>query len=211
MQTELLSLAGIIGALTIGVVSPGPSFVMVARVAISTSRARGIAASIGMGFGGVVFALAALLGLQAVLVAVPALYAGLKVLGGLYLCYLGYRIFSGAKQPLHIDSNDGNKHTSVYGSLLLGLTTQVSNPKIAIVYASVFAAFLPSTFSAPFALALLCAVFAVEAAWYSIVALVLSSPAPRRVYLSCKAWVDRAAGLVMVSLGLRLITSAHRA
>lgn len=211
MQTGLVSLAGIIGALAIGVVSPGPSFVMVARVAISTSRARGIAASIGMGFGGVVFALAALLGLQAVLVAVPALYAGLKVLGGLYLCYLGYRIFSGAKQPLHIDSNDGSKHTSVYGSLLLGLTTQVSNPKTAIVYASVFAAFLPSTFSVSFGLALLCVVFAVEAGWYSIVALVLSSPAPRRVYLSCKAWVDRAAGLVMVGLGLRLITSAHRA
>jgi threonine/homoserine/homoserine lactone efflux protein len=211
MQTELVSLAGTIGALAIGVVSPGPSFVMVARVAISTSRARGIAASIGMGLGGVVFALAALLGLQAVLSAVPALYAGLKVLGGLYLCYLGVRIFSGAKQPLHIDSNDGSKQTSLYGAMLLGLTTQLSNPKTAIVYASVFAAFLPSTFSAPFGLALLCLVFAVEAGWYSIVALVLSSPAPRRVYLSYKAWIDRAAGLVMVGLGLRLITAAHRA
>jgi threonine/homoserine/homoserine lactone efflux protein len=211
MQAELVSLAGIVGALAIGAVSPGPSFVMVARVAISTSRAKGLAASLGIGFGGVAFALAALLGLQAVLVAVPALYAGLKLLGGLYLCYLGYRIFSRAKQPLQIDSNDGSEHASVYGSLLLGLTTQVSNPKTAIVYASIFAAFLPSTFSVPFALALLCIVFAVEAAWYSIVALVLSSPAPRRVYLSYKACVDRAAGLVMLGLGLRLITSAHTA
>ncbi len=211
MQTELVSLAGIVGALSIGVVSPGPSFVMVARVAISTSRARGLAASLGMGFGGVVFALAALLGLQAVLVAVPALYAGLKLLGGLYLCYLGYRIFSGAKQPLHIKSDGNGEQTTVYRSLLLGFTTQVSNPKTAIVYASVFAAFLPSAFSIPFALALLCVVFAVEAGWYSIVALVLSSAAPRRVYLSYKAWVDRAAGLVMLGLGLRLITSAHRA
>jgi threonine/homoserine/homoserine lactone efflux protein len=50
-----------------------------------------------MGCGGLAFALAALLGLQAVL-AVPALYLGLKVIGGMYLCYLGYRIFSGAKQ-----------------------------------------------------------------------------------------------------------------
>ncbi len=163
-----------------GAVSPGPSFVMVARVAVSTSRTGGIAASMGMGLGGVVFALAALLGLHAVLVAVPALYAGLKVLGGLYLCYLGYRIVSAARQPLQIDSNNGSKHTSVYGSLLLGLTTQVSNPKTAVVYGSVFAAFLPSTFSVPFAIALLCVVFSVEAGWYCIGALVLSSAAPAR-------------------------------
>lgn len=62
---EFLSLAGIIGALAIGVVSPGASFVMVAREAISTSRGNGLAASIGMGIGGVLFASAALLGLQA--------------------------------------------------------------------------------------------------------------------------------------------------
>ena len=210
MQTELVSLAGTIGALAIGVVSPGPSFVMVARVAVSTSRAKGIAASIGMGFGGVAFALAALLGLQAVLSAVPALYAALKLLGGIYLCYLGFRIFSGAKRPLHFDSDGASKHSSVYGSFLLGLTTQLSNPKTAIVYASVFAAFLPSESSVPFSLALLCLVFTVEAGWYSIVALVLSSPAPRRIYLGCKTSVNRAAGLVMVGLGLRLVTSAYR-
>ncbi len=129
-----------------GAVSPGPSFVMVARVAVSTSRTGGIASSMGMGLGGVVFALAALLGLHAVLVAVADLYAGLKVLGGLYLCYLGYRNVSAARQPLQIDSNNGSKHTSLYGSLLPGLTTQVSDPKTAVVYRSVFAAFLSSTF-----------------------------------------------------------------
>ena len=207
---ELVSLAGIVSALAIGVVSPGPSFVMVARIAISTSRAQGLAASIGMGLGGVVFALAALLGLQAILLAVPAVYVGLKVLGGLYLCYLGYRIFSGAKEPLRIEEAGGSGSTPWYGSLWLGFNTQVSNPKTAIVYASVFAAFLPNTFSVPFALALLCAVFVVEAGWYAIVAVVLSSAVPRRAYLSYKGWVDRTAGLVMVGLGLKLIASAHR-
>ncbi len=153
-----------------GAVSPGPSFVMVARVAVSTSRTGGIAASMGMGLGGVVFALAALLGLHAVLVAVPALYAGLKVLGGLYLCYLGYRIVSAARQPLQIDSNNGSKHTSVYGSLLLGLTTQVSNPKTAVVYGSVFAAFLPRTYLGAIDIGPLCVEVPVEAAWYCIIA-----------------------------------------
>jgi threonine/homoserine/homoserine lactone efflux protein len=206
---ELASLLGIVGALAIGVVSPGPSFVMVARVALATSRPNGIAASLGMGLGGVVFAVAALVGLQAVLLAVPAVYIGLKVLGGLYLCYLGYRIFSGAKESLHFDGSETGQHASLHRSFLLGLTTQLSNPKTAIVYASVFAALLPSAFSVAFAVCLLCVVFAFEAGWYAIVAVLLSSFGPRRAYLRCKTWVDRAVGAVMMGLGLKLITSAH--
>ena len=207
---EFMALAGIIGALAVGVVSPGPSFVLVARVAVSTSRANGLAAAVGMGLGGVAFACAALLGLQAVLLAVPTLYVGLKVLGGLYLGYLGYRIFRGARQPLDADTSGPGQRTSVSRSFWLGLTTQVSNPKTAIVYASVFAAFLPGTFSLPFAVTLLCVIFVIESGWYAIVAVLLSSLQSRRAYLSYKAWVDRTAGMVMMGLGLKLITSAHQ-
>ena len=91
--------------------------------------------------------------------------------------------------------------------LVLGWTTQVSNPKTAIVYASVFAAFLPPHVSARAGALLLLAVFAMEAGWYAIVALVLSAGGPRRVYLRAKTWLDRLAGGVMTALGLRLIAA----
>ena len=72
----------------------------------------------------------------------PALYIGLKLLGGLYLCYLGYRIFLNAKQPLTVAGSSGSERKSLSDSFWLGLTTQASNPKAAIVYASVFAGYL---------------------------------------------------------------------
>jgi threonine/homoserine/homoserine lactone efflux protein len=127
---------------------------MVAKEAVSLSRANGLAAALGMGLGGTVFALAALAGLQAVLLAVPILYSTLKVLGGLYLCYLGYRIYTGAKRPLATTDDRGTVGRAVRSSLWFGLTTQLSNPKTAIVYPSVFAAFLPTHLSAPLAVAL---------------------------------------------------------
>ena len=52
---NLSALLGVIAALTVGVVSPGPSFVMVARTAVSSSRTNGLAAALGMGAGGVLF------------------------------------------------------------------------------------------------------------------------------------------------------------
>ena len=211
---ELVTLASIVAALAIGVVSPGPSFVMVARVAVASTRRRALAAALGMGVGGAMFGAAALLGLQSVLLAVPALYAGLKIVGGLYLCYLGYLIFRSAPKPLTVagagddDSRQGSR--GPLRAFWLGVTTQISNPKAAIVYASVFAAFLPASFSAGFAAVLLAAVLLVESAWYVLVALLFSSSGPQRAYLSYKSWVDRTAGAVMLGLGLRLVTSAAK-
>ncbi|VTU39831.1 LysE family translocator [Variovorax sp. PBL-E5] len=211
----LLPLLGIAGALAVGVVSPGPSFVMVARTAVSLSRTEGVAAAIGMGIGGASFAIAALAGLQGLLLAIPQLYVLLKAAGGLYLAWLGVRIWLGAKQPLalataqHAASAEGHPHFS--RALLAGLATQISNPKTAIVYASVFAAFLPPASGLGFGIAVVAVVSLLETSWYTLVALALSARGPQQTYLRYKAWVDRAAGAVMVSLGLKLVASAYRA
>jgi threonine/homoserine/homoserine lactone efflux protein len=205
----ITAFAGIIVALAVGAVSPGPSFVLVARLAVATSRADGLSAALGMGVGGMAYATAALLGLQAILLAVPSVYFALKLLGGLYLAYLGFRIFRAAKRELAAEAPSPSNVVSPFRAFWLGLATQLSNPKTAIVYASVFAAFLPGTSSVSFAVVLLIVVFGVEAGWYAIVATVLSSSRSRRVYLSYKRWVDRTAGLVMVALGLKLVASAH--
>lgn len=208
---EISALIGVTAALAVGVISPGPSFVMVARTAVSTSRSNGLTAALGMGLGGVLFAAAALLGLQAVLLAVPSLYLILKVAGGLYLAYLGLRIWRAAKSPLAVSNERLGGDASRKKSLALGFVTQISNPKTAIVYASVFAAFLPKAPSMAFSAVLIACVFLIEAGWYSIVAYALSSERPRRAYLRFKAGIDRVAGGVMMLLGIKLVLSAHRA
>lgn len=212
MMDTTLSLLGIAGAMTVGAMSPGPSFVMVARTAV-TSRSDGLAAALGMGAGGLVFAIAALAGLQAAFLAVPGLYLAIKGFGGAYLIYLGFRIWRGARQPLAMTQDaDASPRQQGRGgrTFLLGLATQVSNPKTAVVYASIFAAFLPREVPLVLALAVPVVIFCIETGWYAIVALALSSAAPRSAYLRYKAWIDRAAGGVMGLLGLRLVWSAVR-
>jgi threonine/homoserine/homoserine lactone efflux protein len=204
---DIWPLLGILAALCVGVVSPGPSFIMIARTAAAASRADGLAAALGMGAGGFLFGLLALAGLQGLLAAVPALYLGLKVAGGLYLAYMGLRMWLAAKQPLNLEMAPMRARRS----FMLGFVTQVSNPKTALVYASVFAAFLPREFSLAFAVTVLASVFVVEAGWYALVALALSSEGPRAAYLRCKAWADRLAGGALIALGFKLAVSAHRA
>ncbi|WP_280814860.1 LysE family translocator [Variovorax sp. TBS-050B] len=212
MNEIMVPLLGIAGAMTIGAMSPGPSFVMVARTAVSSSRGDGLAAALGMGAGGIVFAIAALVGLQAAFLAVPALYLAVKLAGGAYLVYLGVRIWRGAREPLSVPQQAGPAGTRGHArrAFLLGMGTQISNPKTAVVYASIFAAFLPREVPLALALAVPVAIFCIETAWYAIVALALSSAAPRAAYLRYKAWIDRAAGGVMVLLGLKLLASGVR-
>lgn len=205
------SLLAICAALTVGVVSPGPSFVMIARTSVALSRLDGVAAALGMGLGGVVFAAAALIGLQVVLTAVPWLYMLLKIGGGAWLLYLGWRIWRGAAQPLALPegalASNGTRRATPGKSFVLGLVTQVTNPKTTLVYASVFAALLPQQFGLRMALALVLLVFVIESGWYALVALALSSSAPRAAYLRGKRWIDRITGGVLAALGLRLMLS----
>lgn len=206
---EIAAMLSIGAALLIGAASPGPSFVMIAKTSVASGRMSGVSAAIGMGVGGFLFASLSLLGLSGLLLLVPDLYLALKIAGGLYLAYLGLNIWRGAKQPLTIPAKGS---TSFDGSCLrsatLGVSTQLSNPKTAIVYASVFATFLPSSPSLVFSSAIVILVFFIEAGWYSLVALLLSSEASRKHYLLYKSGVDRVAGGVMIALGLKLASSA---
>jgi len=207
----MLTLVIILGAVAIGVISPGPSFILVARMAMAPSvghaggRRNALAAALGMGVGGVVFAGLALFGLTAVLGRVGGLYLGLKLAGGLYLLYLGWRIWRGASRALEITDAAAAAPQGPGTSFLLGLATQLSNPKTALVYASIFAALLPAHPPAWLVAALLPLLFMLEAGWYSLVALSLSSTRPRGAYLRAKTVIDRCAGAVMGLLGARLL------
>ena len=167
-----------------------------------------MAAALGMGVGGIVFASLVMLGLQAFLIGVPWLYFTLKVLGGLYLVYMAVGIFRGAKTPLVQASDTRITNPSAGRAFLRGLLTQLSNPKTAVFYGSIFAALLPHDLPRSVALALPVLIFLLEAGWYSIVAVTLSSAAPRVAYLKWKVAIDRVAGSVIGLLGIKLLVSA---
>lgn len=204
-MSEFGIMAAILGAVLIGAMSPGPSFVMVLRTSIALSRSDGLAAAIGMGLGGALFGTAALLGLTALFAQVEWLYMVLKLAGGAYLIYLALRIWRGAREPVAIPPTAAFKSNSLPRSFSVALMTQLSNPKTAVAYASVFAALLPPAVPAWMILALPPLIFLIETSWYAVVSLVFSSDRPRSAYVKAKAWIDRVTAFVIGGLGLRLI------
>lgn len=204
------ALAAILGALLIGAISPGPSFVLVARISVARSRRDGLAAALAMGVGGVILGGLALLGLRTLLMQAGWLYLALKVVGGLYLLYLGVRLWRGASEPIAIAPTGDVVGSRPGRSFVVALATQVSNPKAAVIYGSIFAALLPVHPPLWMFLALPPLILLVESGWYVVVALAFSSARPREAYLRSKRWIDRLTGSVMGALGVRLIVDSGR-
>jgi threonine/homoserine/homoserine lactone efflux protein len=197
-------LGSIAFALMLGAMSPGPTSIYVAKNSIAISRKHGLFTALGTGTGAAVFGLLAVLGLQAFLLAVPSAYLALKICGGVYLLWMAYKIIKHAKEP--IDASQNISSTMSYRrAFTTGLITQLSNPKIAIVLASIFTALLPPDIPTYFYVVLPLLCFFIDAGWCSLLAVALSAEKPRAVYIKFKANFDRAAGTVMTLLGLKLI------
>ena len=71
---------------------------------------------------------AAVLGVAAIMLAYPQVFTGFKVVGALYLCYIGIGMWQN-KGKLSISTNHQNNSVSSFTLFNQGLITAIANPK----------------------------------------------------------------------------------
>lgn len=206
-MSEYAFLAAIAGILLVGAMSPGPSFLVVAQNALAKSRAHGIATALGTGLGVALFAVLASFGVTTLIETVPSAYLLFKLLGGAYLLYLAFRIWRGASEPLMAQEIQGGSSGTLFQSFLLGLVTQTSNPKTALVIAGIFAAFVPADPPQYTTILVSLIAFVIDFSWYAVVAISLSTHRTRGVYQRAKVGFDRTAAVFLGAVGIKLLLS----
>ena len=187
------------------VASPGPAFLAVSRTAISTSRSAGIIAAGGLATGALIWAIATMFGLDVLFAKAPWLYDALRLGGAAYLIYLGVGMLRSAWRGERMKSDgvgpSGNR------AFLRSLGVQLSNPKAAVFFGSIFVTLLPA--AAP--LWVKCAALAIlginEFGFYGLVAVVLSAPRAQRIYGNAKRALDALFGGFLTVLGVKLALS----
>ena len=130
-------LLGFVAAALVVLVIPGPGVLYaVSRSAAQGYRA-GLASVLGLSLGALVHAVAAAIGLSAILLASATAFGIVKLLGAGYLIYLGLRMIlsKGGKQ----DGSGATDPVALKRLLFDGIIISVFNPKIAVF----FLAFLP--------------------------------------------------------------------
>ncbi len=91
-------LALYVAAAVLLAVTPGPGIFYVAARTLAGGRAEGTASSFGTGLGGMVHVLAGSLGVSAIVLASAELFTALKLIGAVYLVWLGFRTFRAARR-----------------------------------------------------------------------------------------------------------------
>jgi threonine/homoserine/homoserine lactone efflux protein len=133
MNSTSLSLF-LFAALMIAVV-PGPGIFYVAARTLSGGRRAGLASTVGTGIGGLLHVVAGAAGVSAIVLASAELFATLKLIGAIYLIWLGIRTFreAGRRLPDHIAAPVGDR------AFRDGVLVEALNPKTA----AFFLAFIP--------------------------------------------------------------------
>ncbi|WP_128430473.1 LysE family translocator [Streptomyces cyaneus] len=165
MDAQLIAFTGVSAGL---VAMPGADFTVVVRNALVSRRA-GIVCALGIGAGLLVHVTLAVVGVAAVLAAVPALFRALQVVGGIYVLYLGV-------QTLRQRGTEGEsaQEDSTARPLRQGFVTNALNPKASLTFLSVLPQFVPAGAPAlPRTLLLALIVVAIALVWFQVVALLV--------------------------------------
>ncbi|MEM9636391.1 MAG: LysE family transporter [Pseudomonadota bacterium] len=198
----LSALAGLALLQLLIAMSPGPAAVLTIRTAASEGARPALMLSIGLALGVLLWAVAALAGLSLIFELMPWVQTGLRILGGLFLIWIGISLWRHAAEPM--PAPGAQPPRSAGSALRMGILTNIANPKALAYFAAVFTGVLPTGMTIADAALILTVVFVVETGWYACVALVFSRAAPRRFYANIKSGTERLFGAALGLFGARI-------
>ena len=200
----VVALLGLAVVHLLAVASPGPSTVLVIQTAAVAGRRGGLLAALAMMVGALLWASAALFGLQALFARVDWLYLAFRIGGAIYLFYLAIQLWRHARDPLPEMPVGLALRLTGWQGFLRALLLQLSNPKIMVFFGSIFLSLLPAQSPDWLDGAALAIVAVNEFTWFALLALVFSGESARAFYRRVKVWLDRLMGGVLGLLGLKL-------
>ncbi len=194
------------------VLTPGPNMLYLVSRSITQGRAAGFVSLLGVAVGFLVYLGAAVAGITAVFLAVPAAYTALKLAGAAYLLYLAWQaVRPGAPAVFAPRALPRDPRRRLF---LMGLTTNLLNPKIAVLYVSLLPQFVDVDRGAVALQSLILGGIQIAIA-LTVNSLIVLTAGSLALFLSRRpAWVraqQYLMGGVLAALALRLATDRGRA
>lgn len=194
------------------VLAPGPDTLLVLRNSARGGRQAGLVTAAGTVTGLLVWAVAAALGLAALVRASEIGYTIVRYCGAAYLIFLGSQLLwrSGRAHAGEKEASPGAQpaHRQKATDYLTGVGTNLFNPKIGVFFISFLPVFIPRGAPVAPASLLLGGIFLAEGIMWLIAIVLLGGRLSAIVSRpSIRRRTERLTGLVMVGFGVRLATA----
>lgn len=215
-----------VGIITVlAVISPGPDFAMVTRIALARGRRAGVFCAIGIGSGVSVHLAYTLIGLGVVFASNVWVLTALRYLGAAYLIWLGLsalwpdiRALFGKKKTdiatntvTDVPGPDQNRneeaHNSSGSAFWIGFACNALNPKTMLFIVSLFSQVISPQTAVWQEIGYGIYIAACHMIWFALVALALTLPSVQARIAAIKSWIERAVGLCLAGLGIKLLAS----
>lgn len=188
--------------------SPGPDVLLIAKSAASTTRANTLKIIAGISVGIVVWVVLTLLGFTVLIEQFPWIQQVLMLVGGFFLAKMGWAMFNGGLKSLNkeanLDDGQGLNQQKNENYFLLGLFTNLANPKTLIYFSSVFSLALSSSaagnLKAQLAVIIPIQTFLV----FSLFMMIMSLPKIKALYQRSGSYIDVISGALFLVFAIWL-------
>jgi threonine/homoserine/homoserine lactone efflux protein len=131
------------------VISPGPNGALIIKTLSSLGPSHSVANIVGLFIATFIHGALSIFGLSTAINHMPAIYSAIKILGALYLTYIGIKAIIGVFKKVTSDSdNNTRQHIKIRArhkyrsSFIEGFLTQILNPKVSMFYLAAFPQFI---------------------------------------------------------------------
>lgn len=190
-------------------ITPGQDTFYIVGRAAAQGRRIGIASALGVSTGGLIHTLAAAVGLSAILVTSATAFLVVKLVGAVYLVYLGFGLLFVRKSRPDLPMT-ATKSAGIAAAFRQGILTNITNPKVALFFLAFLPQFIePASPSKVTAFLILGFTFlTTRTLWCVILALIADY---LRNAFAKSTWsisvLSRMCGILFIALGLRLAVS----
>jgi threonine/homoserine/homoserine lactone efflux protein len=200
---ELLPFLGVVAVLTI---TPGPDMALVLRNGVRGGSSGAWWTALGCITGIAAYATATTAGLSALLIASHTAFTTLRLVGGIYLAYLGLTALWHARRSLAAATVEVPAVASRRTAYRQGLVTNLLNPKIALLFLTLIPQFVATGEPAFRTTGILAGTFLVIAVvWWRVFSLAVGALGRWLARPRVGTWLESLTGCVLVGLGVRVV------
>ncbi len=185
------------------VVSPGPDFALITRQSLRFNRRVAIWTSLGIGVGILFHCLLAITGLVILITSNELFSTILKIIGSVYLLYLGINSVIGDQKKSELDEKDKD-NLNKFNGFLVGLITNITNVKAILFFVTVFSVVIDAGNSLSL---ILYGVYMALATflWFAFISYVFTSNKFQNKFSSFLKIFEKGIGVILILLSLQII------
>lgn len=207
--------------------SPGPDILLIAKSAATTTRKNAFKVILGISVGIMLWVLLTLVGFTVLITQFPWIQTVLMLIGGVFLARMGWAMLKGGIQSYKQTVNLGNNQLDIQlktaelkntefknnelkniesesNYFLLGLFTNLSNPKTLIYFSSVFSLALSSSASIHLKTQLAVIIPIQTLIVFTLLMLIISMPKIKNSYQNSAVYIDIISGLLFLFFAIWL-------